>query len=160
MYGELLPVGGGDPIPLLKKSLAGRAAGELRHRLAILQRLGPSLPVDRQWRILARPRPEQPQRREGQRGAGDGQADRPGRHAVDRQASVRGEVFAGGPWGGGTAAAGGRRVGRVRQVAVEARRAGAAEDHVDAACRPADDEPKRYDVADDEPGQFKFRKPV
>ncbi len=148
MYGELLPVGGGDPIPLLKKSPAGGAAGELRHRLAVLQRLGPSLPVDRQRRVLARPRPAKPQRGEGQRRARHGEAARSGRYPFGGQAQVRGEVFAGGPGGRGAAAARGRRGRRLRQIAAGAgRAAAAAADHEGAGRLPADDdEPKRYDL--------------
>ncbi len=108
MYGELLPVGGGDPIPLLKKSLlvGRRESCDIVLRFSNVSAHHCQLTVNGgYWHVRDL---QQPQRREGQRGAGDGQAGRSGRRPVDRQASVCGEVFAGGPWGGRTAAAGGR----------------------------------------------------
>ena len=68
MYGELVPFGGGDPIPLVKPQVAGRAAGELRYRAALRQCLGtPLREIHAGERLLVHSRPEQPQRHEGQR---------------------------------------------------------------------------------------------
>ena len=77
MYGELIPLGGGDPIPLLnetEEATAGRPPRKLRHRPAVRQRLGPPLPVDDRGRLLVRPRPAEPQRHQGQRRASPGAA--------------------------------------------------------------------------------------
>ena len=112
---NLFPWAGGDPIPLLKEEPAGRPAGKLRHRLAVLQRLGPSLPVDRQRRLLVRPRPAKPQRREGQRGAGHGEAARSGRHPLGCQAQLRGASIrrsTWGPWGRRRRTRRGRHLGK------------------------------------------------
>ena len=98
MYGELVPVGGGDPIPLLKKSLlvGRRESCDIVLRFSNVSAHHCQLTVNA--RLLVRPRPAEPQRREGQRGAGDRQAARSGRHPLDRQAQVRGAATRRSTW--------------------------------------------------------------
>ena len=84
MYGELIPLGGGDPIPLLKKQLlvGRRESCDIVLRFANVSAHHCQL-IDRQ-RLLVRPRPAKPQRHQGQRRARStrsDEADRPGRHA-------------------------------------------------------------------------------
>ena len=76
MYGELLPLGGGDPIPLLKTDPHRRAAGERRHRAAVPQRVGQPLRTGARRRLLDGEGPAEQQRHQGQRHAGDRAAAR------------------------------------------------------------------------------------
>ena len=76
MYGELIPLGGGDPIPLLKQQMLVGRRESCDIILAICQRLGTSLPVVDRERLPVRPRHAEPQRHQGQRRPGERSAAR------------------------------------------------------------------------------------
>ena len=57
MHGELIPLGRRRPDSAAEEESARRAPRELRHRPAVFQRLGPSLPADLQRRLLVRQGP-------------------------------------------------------------------------------------------------------
>ena len=159
MYGELVPQGGGDPIPLLKKSLlvGRRESCDIVLRFSNVSAHHCQLTVSR--RLLVRSRPEEPQRREGQRDSRDGQAARSGRHPVDRQAQVRGALLAG-RLGRGRAAA--RRTNPSQDIFGKSllERAGLKKEP--RVAKPTRPKPRhegsvRYDITNDEPGQLRIR---
>ena len=159
MYGELIPQGGGDPIPLLKKTLllGRRESCDIVLRFSNVSAHHCQLTVDR--RLLVRPRHEQPQRREGQRHSRDREADRPGRHPLGRQAQVRGALLAG-RVGRGRAAAAGRT--RARRSSASRSWSGPDWSRSPASAKPTRPKPVheggiRYDITNDEPGQIRKR---
>jgi hypothetical protein len=52
MYGELVPMGGGDPIPPAEDEAADWPAGDVRHRLAVCECVGRALRVAGGGRLL------------------------------------------------------------------------------------------------------------
>ena len=156
MYGELIPVGGGDPIPLLKKSLliGRRESCDIVLRFSNVSAHHCQLTVNA--RLLARSRPAKPQRSQGQRGAGDGQADR-SRAICCRSPSTSTRCIT----RRSTWARSGRRRRRCPSANFFSKslleRAG-LERKFTADKTPSDpDEPVRYDITNDEPGQIRFR---
>ena len=153
MYGELIPLGGGDPIPLLEAAAADRSPRELRHHLAVRQRLGPPLPVVDRERLLVRPRHAEPQRHQGERREGDRAAALAGRHRSRSPSINTASTTIRPSWAPSVR----RRPTICRQeIMKESLLPRAGLDHRDDRPRHRDDGRKRYDPTNHAKGQIKL----
>jgi len=156
MFGELVPVGGGDPNSVAQEESVDWAAGELRHRAEVLERLGPSLPIERQYGAT------------GTSGICKAATGLRSTGCASRTSGlIRATfclspststkcIFAGGTWRGRPSAGRDARPDVFKKSLLE--RAGLEQRKPGAPTKSQEPEPSgRYDVTNNEPGQLRFR---
>ncbi len=154
MYGELVPVGGGDPIPLLKTSLllGRRESCDIVLRFSNVSAHHCQLTVNGGYWYVRDLNSRNGVKVNGLRVADTEQRLDPGDVLCGGKACVRDPVFAGGPGRGGPAAA---RRDRIRRSSARACWSGPGCKAAARSSRPPPevaieyDEPTRYDLSND-----------